>query len=154
MSYVKLALSIAIPTFIGFIGSLFTSQGLKDWYPTLQKPWFTPPNWLFFPVWTTLFVLMGIAFYLAWQTHFGATNVILYFYFLQLLANFFWSLFFFGMRNPALALVDILVLWVLILVNILLLYRVPHLASYLFIPYLGWVSLATLLNYSIWKRNP
>lgn len=105
-------------------------------------------------MWTTLFVLIGIAFYLAWQAHFGGTNVILYFYFLQLVANFLWSLFFFGMRNPALALVDILVLWVLILANIFLLYRVSHLASYLFIPYLGWVSLATLLNYSIWKLNP
>jgi len=71
LSFVKLTVSVAIPLAVGFLGSLFTSQGLKEWYPALQKPSFTLPNWLFFPVWTVLFMLMGIAFYLVWQATSG-----------------------------------------------------------------------------------
>ena len=153
LSFVKLAVSVAIPLAVGFLGSLFTSKGLKEWYPALQKPLFTPPNWLFFPVWTVLFVLMGIAFYLVWRANFGGTRTIPYLYFLQLAANVLWSFFFFGLRNPALALVDILVLWVLILGNVLLFSRVSPVGSYLLLPYLGWVSLATLLNAAILKLN-
>lgn len=153
MSPVKLAVSVAIPLAVGFLGSLLTSQGLREWYPALQKPSFTPPNWLFFPVWTALFVLMGIAFYLVWQANFGGTRTILYLYFLQLVANVLWSFFFFGLRNPALALADILVLWALILGNVLLFYRVSPASSYLLLPYLGWVSLATLLNAAILRLN-
>jgi tryptophan-rich sensory protein len=144
---------VAIPLVAGFAGSLFTSQSLEDWYPALRKPFFTPPNWLFFPVWTTLFVLMGIAFYLVWQRNFAGHRVVLYLYCLQLVANVMWSWFFFGLRRPEWALVDILVLWVLILACIVSFYRISHLAGYLLLPYLGWVSLASFLNYFIVRLN-
>jgi len=153
LTYLKLIISVAIPLVAGFAGSLFTSQSLEDWYPALRKPFFTPPNWLFFPVWTTLFVLMGIAFYLVWQRNFAGHRVVLYLYCLQLVANVLWSWFFFGLRRPEWALVDILVLWVLILACIVSFYRISHLAGYLLLPYLGWVSLASFLNYFIVRLN-
>ncbi|BER91472.1 TspO/MBR family protein [Atrimonas thermophila] len=153
LTYLKLIISVAIPLVAGFAGSLFTSQSLEDWYPALRKPFFTPPNWLFFPVWTTLFVLMGIAFYLVWQRNFAGHRVVLYLYCLQLVANVMWSWFFFGLRRPEWALVDILVLWVLILACIVSFYRISHLAGYLLLPYLGWVSLASFLNYFIVRLN-
>jgi tryptophan-rich sensory protein len=153
LTYLKLIISVAIPLVAGFAGSLFTSQSLEDWYPALRKPFFTPPNWLFFPVWTTLFVLMGIACYLVWQRNFAGHRVVLYLYCLQLVANVMWSWFFFGLRRPEWALVDILVLWVLILACIVSFYRISHLAGYLLLPYLGWVSLASFLNYFIVRLN-
>ncbi|WP_369017929.1 tryptophan-rich sensory protein [Thermatribacter velox] len=153
LTYLKFIISVAIPLVAGFAGSLFTSQSLEDWYPALRKPFFTPPNWLFFPVWTTLFVLMGIAFYLVWQRNFAGYRVVLYLYCLQLVANVLWSWFFFGLRRPEWALVDILVLWVLILACIVSFYRISHLAGYLLLPYLGWVSLASFLNYFIVRLN-
>ncbi len=152
-AYLKLIISLALPLLAGFAGSFFTSQSLEEWYPALRKPIFTPPDWLFFPVWTTLFVLMGIAFYIIWQKNFVGGKTALYLYFAQLLVNVFWSLLFFGLRRPEWALIDIFILWVLILSCIISFYRTSHLAAYLLVPYLGWVSLASFLNYFIVRLN-
>lgn len=150
----KLAISIAIPLLIGFVGSIFTSMSVDTWYPLLKKPVFNPPNWIFGPVWTLLFILMGLSFYLVWQKGFGGKALLCIGIFaLQLLFNFLWSLFFFGLRNPLLAFVDLTVLWILIWINLLVFFRIVKLSGYLLIPYLAWVTFAGILNYSIYVLN-
>lgn len=151
---IKFIISLIIPLLVGFGGSFFTQSSLQDWYVSLNKPSFNPPNWLFAPVWTLLFILMGIAFYLVWINNFGRkrSNAIGV-YALQLILNFFWSVFFFGLRNPLLGLVDIVILWFLILANIMIFYKVSKAAGRLLVPYLLWVSFATLLNFSIFLLN-
>jgi len=151
----KLIVSLAIPQLIGFIGSLFTSSSIATWYPTLTKPFFNPPNWLFAPVWTLLFLLMGISVYLVWVKGFKKNNVKLaiIFFDIQLLFNLLWSILFFGLKNPLLALIEIFILWGLILVNIILFYKISKTASYLLIPYLAWVTFAIILNFSFVLLN-
>ncbi len=152
--YQKLAVSVLIPLLIGFLGSFFTSSSVESWYATLDKPSFNPPNWLFAPVWTTLFVLIGISFYLAWKKDFGKNKkAAIAVYSLQLLLNLFWSLLFFGLKNPLLALAELAVLWAAILANAVLFYRISTLAGLLLVPYLLWVSFAGILNYFIFALN-
>lgn len=150
----KLSISIAIPVITGLIASWFTVQSVNSWYNTLNRPSFAPPNWLFGPVWTALYVLMGISLYIIWQRPPGIQKEKALFIFgLQLFCNFIWSFLFFFMRNPAIALVDIVLLWLLIIVMIVRFYRLKPLAAWLNIPYLLWVSFATALNYMFWKLN-
>ncbi|HPD76898.1 MAG TPA: tryptophan-rich sensory protein [Spirochaetota bacterium] len=154
MNYIKLVISIAIPLFIGFIGSFFTSSSVDTWYKTLKKPDFNPPNWVFSPVWTLLFILIGLSFYIIWKNNFGGKKVLLLnIFFTQLFANLLWSLFFFGLRSPFLALIDIIVLWLAILVNIIVFYRVSKPAGILLVPYILWVSFAALLNFYLYILN-
>ena len=154
MNYIKLVISIAIPLFIGFIGSFFTSSSVDTWYKTLKKPDFNPPNWVFSPVWTLLFILIGLSFYIIWKNNFGGKKVLLLnIFFTQLFANLIWSLFFFGLRSPFLALIDIIVLWLAILVNIIVFYRVSKPAGILLVPYILWVSFAALLNFYLYILN-
>ncbi len=150
----KIIISLIIPLLVGFGGSFFTRSSLQDWYATLNKPFFNPPGWLFAPVWTLLYILMGIAFYLVWINNFGQkreTNIGIYA--LQLILNLLWSVFFFGLKNPLLALVDIVILWFLILANIIVFSKVSKTSGRLLIPYLLWVSFATVLNFSIFILN-
>ncbi|MBO9632894.1 MAG: tryptophan-rich sensory protein, partial [Chitinophagaceae bacterium] len=150
----KLFISIAIPVITGLIASWFTVQSVNGWYSTLNRPSFAPPNWIFGPVWLVLYVLMGISLYIIWQCPPGIQKEKALFIFgLQLFCNFIWSFLFFFMRNPATALVDIVLLWLLILVMIVRFYRLRPLAAWLNIPYLLWVSFATALNYMFWKLN-
>ncbi|MEM2121650.1 MAG: TspO/MBR family protein [Candidatus Woesearchaeota archaeon] len=132
---------------------MFTSKSVNTWYPTLNKPFFNPPNYLFAPVWTTLFLLIGISFYFVWKKDFGKKRktkfLCLSIYFTQLFFNFLWSFLFFGLKNPLLAFVDIIFLWFLILTNIIVFYKINKISGYLLIPYLLWVSFATILNYYI-----
>ncbi|HOK02107.1 MAG TPA: tryptophan-rich sensory protein [Spirochaetota bacterium] len=154
MNYIKLVISIAIPLFIGFIGSFFTSSSVDTWYKTLKKPDFNPPNWVFSPVWTLLFILIGLSFYIIWKNNFGGKKVLLLnIFFTQLFANLLWSLFFFGLRSPFWALIDIIVLWLAILVNIIVFYRVSKPAGILLVPYILWVSFAALLNFYLYILN-
>jgi len=154
MNYIKLVISIAIPLFIGFIGSFFTSSSVDTWYKTLKKPDFNPPNWVFSPVWTLLFILIGLSFYIIWKNNFGGKKVLLLnIFFTQLFANLIWSLFFFGLRGPFWALIDIIVLWLAILVNIIVFYRVSKPAGILLVPYILWVSFAALLNFYLYILN-
>lgn len=150
----KLIVSIVIPLVIGFFGSIFTSMSVKTWYPLLNKPVFNPPSWVFGPVWTLLFVLMGISFYLVWQNHFGGKTIqCVGIFAVQLLFNFLWSILFFGLKNSLLAFVDLFLLWILIWVNFIIFYKVVKISGYLLLPYLAWVSFAGVLNFSIYILN-
>jgi tryptophan-rich sensory protein len=151
----KLVTSIAVCLGAGFVGSLFTTPNIPTWYAHLQKPPFAPPNWLFGPVWTLLFILMGIAFALIWRKY-GVTQGVttaLILFFIQLFFNVLWSAAFFGMRSPLLGFIDIIILLILIFVTTRYFYRVTPLSGYLLIPYALWVSFATLLNISILVLN-
>lgn len=133
----KLIISLLIPLLVAYFGSLFTSTSVNSWYLTLKKPSFNPPNWIFGPVWTTLFILMGLSFYLIWKKGYSKESKSAFFiYFIQLFFNFLWSLFFFGLKSPFLGLLDIIVLLIFIIINIYLFYRISKISAYLLIPYL------------------
>lgn len=146
----KFIISIAIPLAIGYLGSIFTTSSVNSWYTTINKPSFNPPNYLFAPIWTALFVLIGISFYFVWMKKFeGEKEKVITIYFVQLLLNFLWSLFFFGVQSPALAFLDIIALWFMIVVNIIIFYRISKISGWMLVPYLLWVSFASALNLSI-----
>lgn len=152
----KLVAALIITQLAGVIGSVFTFSAIPVWYASLEKPWFTPPSWVFAPVWTTLYLLMGIALYLVWARgldHPGVTSAIGAFS-IQLVLNVLWSYLFFGLQSPLLGLVEILLLWVSIAATIILFYRVSRVAAVLLIPYIVWVTVATFLTYYIWILNP
>lgn len=153
--WIKLIVSIAVTNLAGLIGSLFTMDSVRTWYTTLQKPGFNPPNWVFGPVWTTLYVLMGISLYLVWSKGVETAGVktALTLYGAQLLLNVLWSLIFFRMQQPFLALIEIIVLWAMILLTICAFYQISRPAAYLMIPYIIWVSFAAVLNFSIYWLN-
>lgn len=154
MDYIKLIVSILIPLIVGFAGSFFTSSSINTWYSTINKPSFNPPNWLFAPVWTLLFILIGISFYLVWNKDFGnIKSWALLIYGANLALNLLWSLLFFGLRKPYLALIEIVILWFVILGNIIVFYRISRTAGLLLIPYLLWVTFASFLNYNIYILN-
>lgn len=140
----KLILSVGICLGAGIMGSFFTVSAIPDWYDTLNKPLFSPPNWIFAPVWTVLYILMGISFYLVWIKRKVPTV-----FWIQLILNALWSAIFFGMRNPALALVDIIALWIAIILTIKAFSKINELAAKLLYPYLAWVSFASILNLAI-----
>ncbi|MCX7766736.1 MAG: tryptophan-rich sensory protein [Candidatus Sumerlaeia bacterium] len=146
--------SIMICLMAGFIGSIVTTPAIPDWYATLQKPAFTPPNWVFAPVWTTLYVLMGISLFLVWRLPFTKTTASAIIVFgIQLFFNICWSILFFGFKSPLLAFIDIIFLWIAILLTIIKFYKVSAIASLLLIPYLLWVSFASILNLAIVVLN-
>lgn len=151
----KLITSIAICQIAGFIGSLFTTPAIPTWYAELNKPAFTPPNWLFAPVWVTLFVLMGISTFLVWRQGLDdrQVKIALSIFAVQLVLNALWSVMFFGLRSPLAGLVDILLLWPAILLTILYFRKLSRAAGLLLIPYLLWVSFAAILNLSIFILN-
>lgn len=151
----KLIISIAIPLLVGAIAGMFTASGVDGWYAIANKPWFNPPNWIFAPVWTALYVMMGIACYLVWKSDANQSikKAALLFYAFQLLINFFWSFIFFKMQQPGWALAEIVLMWVLIFCTIIWFGKISSLAAWLLVPYISWVSFATVLNYSIWKLN-
>jgi len=154
IKYKKLIVAILVPLIVGFIGSFFTSSSVTNWYSTINRPYFNPPNWLFAPVWTVLFVLIGISFYLVWDKGFGNIKArALSIYGANLGLNLLWSLLFFGLRNPFLAFIEIIILWFVILANIMVFYKVSKAAGLLLIPYILWVSFASVLNYYIYILN-
>ena len=152
----KLAMAVLLCEFIGIVSTPFTISAINTWYVYLHKPFFSPPNWVFGPVWTTLYVLMAVAAYLIWIKGINNKKVktALLIFILQLVLNFKWSLIFFGLHAPLLALIEILILWLAILFTILKFYELSKPAAYLMIPYIVWVSFATLLNFSIVILNP
>lgn len=155
MKTFRIIIAILIAELAGIIGTFFTTPAIPTWYATLLKPELAPPNWIFGPVWTTLFALMGIASYLIWEKgwHRKDVKIALSFYAFQLALNTLWSAVFFGLQNPGLALVEISLLWISILATILAFYKISRPASYLLIPYILWVSFAMYLNYAIWTLN-
>lgn len=154
-NFLKLVTSIALPNLVGGIGALFTISAVSSWYVTLTKPFFSPPNWIFGPVWTTLYVMMGISLYLVWKQglenrHIRSAFVL---FIVHLFVNGAWSILFFGFQEPFLAFIDIIILLGMIMVLIFKFWPINKIASILLLPYLLWVSFATLLNYSIWQLN-
>lgn len=152
---VKLFTSIGLSLGAGLIGSIFTFSAIPGWYSSLNKPTFSPPNWIFGPVWTTLYILMGIALYLVWKMGLKKKEVNIAFnlFLVHLLINALWSIVFFGMKEIFLALIVILILWVMIVVLIKLFWKINRNSAYILLPYLAWVSFATILNFSIWQLN-
>lgn len=151
----KLAASVTACILAGGFGSLFTYQAVPTWYRGLAKPSFTPPDWLFGPVWTLLYIMMGISLYLVWKRGWSDPKVrfsILVFFF-QLVLNSIWSLLFFGFRSPMAGLIGIIFLWIAIKLTIWNFYEVSRGAAWLLIPYSLWVTFAAVLNYFIWSLN-
>lgn len=152
---IKLIISIAIPLAIGATSGFFTVTGVESWYQTINKPSWNPPSWIFGPVWTSLYVMMGIALYLVWKSDSSSilkkTAIILFA--VQLLLNFFWSFIFFNQQQIGWALAEMLIMWVLILLTIFAFANVSKTAAWLLVPYIAWVSFAAILNFTIWKLN-
>ena len=148
---VKLITSVAICELVGIISVPFTMASIPTWYATLNKPSFSPPNWIFGPVWTTLYLMMGVALYLVWMKGLKNKKVkgALIVFGVQLLFNFLWSILFFGLHSPLLALINIILLLYAIVMTIVKFNRISKSASYLLLPYLFWASFATILNFSI-----
>ena len=144
--------SVVVCEAAGIVGSVFTVSAIPDWYATLQKPWFTPPNWLFAPVWLTLYFLMGATLYLLWgkRPHSGAALAA---FAVQLVLNVAWSAVFFGAHELFYGFVVIAALWTAILVTVALSFRVSRSAAALLIPYILWVTIASALNYFVWVLN-
>lgn len=151
----KLIITIVVSQSAGLIGALFTTSSIPSWYATITKPELAPPNWIFGPVWTTLFLLMGIAAYLVWKKEGEPKKVktALKIFGVQLVLNILWSIIFFGLKNPGGAFIEIIFLWLVILSTIIAFYKVSKVAAYLLIPYILWVSFAMYLNYAIWILN-
>ncbi|OGK18136.1 TspO protein [Candidatus Roizmanbacteria bacterium RIFCSPHIGHO2_01_FULL_39_8] len=146
-----LIIAVALPELVGIVSTPFIIAAIPNWYKALNKPFFSPPNWIFAPVWTLLYLMMGVASYLVWQQGIKKQKVrrALTFYTIQLFLNFVWSWLFFGLHSPILALIDIVFLWVFIVLTMLKFYKISKPAAYLLFPYLLWVSFASLLNLAI-----
>lgn len=148
-SLLALAGFVLVSLAAGFLGSFFTMDQITTWYATLTKPSWTPPNWVFGPVWTTLYALMGVAAYLVSRSKKLGKTLVLWLFFAHLIVNALWSIVFFGLHELELALGIIVLLWALIVLLMRLYWRYSHVATYLMIPYLLWVSYATTLNLGI-----
>ncbi len=152
----KLIIAIVVSELAGIIGSVFTTPSITGWYAGIVKPAFNPPAWVFGPVWTTLFALMGIAAFLVWKKGLDRRDVkiALGIFLGQLVLNTLWPIIFFGLRSPGGALIEIVFLWLAILATIIAFYKISKPAAWLLVPYILWVSFAGYLNYSIWQLNP
>ncbi len=153
--FVYIAISMTVCLLIGILASFATQSSVNDWYLTLNKPSFNPPNWIFGPVWGILYILMGIAAGIVWSKgiyHLWVKTALYHFAF-QLLFNALWSIVFFGFKSPFWALIVILTLLILILLTIRWFKVVSKVAAVLMIPYFLWVCFATVLNYKIWEMN-
>ena len=154
-TFLRLLLAVSLPILIGGLSSVATARGVQDWYPSLIKPSFNPPAWVFGPVWTLLYVMMGIAAFLVWEK--GPDRDLvragLILFGVQLALNGLWSVLFFGMRLPGVAFAEIILLWGAIAITAFLFWRSVPAAGLLLLPYLAWVSFAAILNGSIWILN-
>lgn len=153
--WIRLIISIAIPLSVGAIAGFFTSPEISGWYQTIKKPEWQPPGWVFGPVWTTLYVMMGVAFYLVWRTKLPVSEkrMAVTLWIIQLLFNFFWSFIFFRQHQIDWALADIIILWFFILLTIFSFARINKLAAWLLVPYISWVTFAAILNFVIYQLN-
>jgi len=155
-TYLRILLCVVICLAVGYLSSITTQSSIKTWYPTIEKPIFNPPNWVFAPVWTLLFILMGIAAGRVWnqlETNKELVKKGLLFFAVQLALNALWSYLFFGLQNIFLALIEIILLWLVIYETYLIFKKIDKKASYLLLPYLAWVGFATILTASIFWLN-
>lgn len=150
-NFTKLVVSILGCELVGILGSVFTISAIPVWYVTLNKPSFAPPSWIFGPAWTLLYFLMGVSFYLIWEQGWKKKKVktARNYFFAQLALNFVWSPIFFGLKSPLFALIVIIAMWAMIVMTIKRFYPLSKWAAYLLVPYILWVSFATILNASI-----
>jgi benzodiazapine receptor len=152
---VKLVLSLAITVITGLSGGFFSVGDIPGWYAKLNKPAWNPPNWIFPPVWTTLYVMMGISLFLVWKSNVPrrVKKAAIVLFSVQLILNFFWSFIFFKEHAMGWALAEIITLWLMILITIFAFGKISSLAAWLLVPYISWVSFAIILNYTFWKMN-
>lgn len=152
---VQLILAITVPLAVGGLSGLATARGVASWYPTLAKPSFNPPAWVFGPTWTVLYILMGVALFLVWRQGLDTQGVrlALIAFGVQLMLNALWSIIFFRMQSPGWAFAEIILLWIAIIATLWAFWRVLPAAGWLLVPYLAWVSFAGVLNGSIWILN-
>lgn len=151
----RLLVALAVPQLVGVSAAVATARGVREWYPSLVKPGFTPPAWLFGPVWTALYLAMGVTLWILWRRlgEDARASAALIAFAIQLVLNGLWSVLFFGLRSPGAALADIVALWLAIGGTIVLAWRVSSTAGLLLVPYWGWVTFAGVLNASIWMLN-
>jgi translocator protein len=152
----KIIISICVCVLVGFLSGFATQSSVKTWFLTIEKPFFNPPSWVFAPVWTILYIMMGIAFGLIWSSNYKDKEFLkkaMIVFGIQLALNALWSILFFGLCNPFLALIEIVLLWLFIFETIKVFKPIDGLASKLLYPYLAWVSFASILNGSIWWLN-
>jgi translocator protein len=154
-SKAKLIISIILCLGGGLLSGFFSQSGLGTWYASINKPSWNPPSSLFGPVWTTLYILMGIALWTIWksETPENQKNKALLIFGIQLFLNFIWSILFFKLESPSWALVDIILMVVTIITTIFVFADISKKAAWLLVPYICWVSFATILNYTIWSIN-
>ena len=155
VNILRLIVSILLCQLAGFIGSIFTTPAIPTWYESLDKPFFNPPNWVFGPVWVSLYLLMGISLFVIWQrkeNNLQAQKGLILF-FVQLILNTFWSVAFFGLRSPFLGCLNIILLWSAIFFTIHHFLKISKIAALLLLPYILWVSFAVVLNFSLWILN-
>ena len=155
LNTLKLIIAIVIPVAVGAISGFFTIAEIPGWYQTINKPAWSPPSWIFGPVWTALYVMMGIALFLVWRPDASGTikKTAITLFAGQLALNFFWSFIFFNQHQPGWALAEIIVMWIFILLTIFAFAPISKTAAWLLVPYISWVSFAIILNYSIWRLN-
>jgi benzodiazapine receptor len=150
---IRIVLAIAICEYVGALGSLFTAPAVNGWYAGLTKPSFNPQNFVFAPVWTSLFALMGVALYLVWQKRDPQNRFALTLFGIQLGLNLLWSIIFFGLHSLSGAAWEIVLLWIAVLLTLVSFWKISRAAAYLLVPYLAWVSFAAVLTFSIWRLN-
>lgn len=153
---ILIILVVVVCLSIGYMSGVVTRSAITTWYPTLVKPSFNPPNWVFAPVWTLLYLMMGVAAGLVWDKINLDKEVVkkaLFFFVIQLALNALWSYLFFGLHNPMLAGLEIIILWLMIYETQVQFAKINTTAGYLLVPYLAWVSFAAVLNGSIWWLN-
>ncbi len=151
----KLIPSLLLTLGVGALAGVITAgESSGEWYLNLAKPSYQLPSWLFSPVWTSLYILMGISFYKVWKKPLSRErNIAVTLFLVQLLLNFLWSILFFSLHSPGLALIDIVMMWIAILLTIFSFARLSKTAAWLLVPYIMWVSFATILNWDIWRMN-
>lgn len=151
----KFIIAVSVPVILGGVSGLFNVSAIDGWYQTISKPSWNPPSWIFGPVWTTLYVMMGIALYLVWKAEANSIlkKTAISLFVIQFVLNFFWSFIFFNQQEMGWALVEIIVMWIFILLTIFAFANVSKTAAWLLVPYICWVSFATILNYTLWKLN-
>lgn len=153
---IRILTAVAACLAVGYFSGIVTRSGIETWYPTLIKPSFNPPAWIFAPVWTVLYIMMGIAAGLVWnRIDFDeeAVKKAMSFFMIQLVLNGLWSYLFFGLMNPLLAGIEIIILGLMIYETYIQFFKINKIAGYLMLPYLAWVGFATVLNAAFWWLN-
>lgn len=151
--YVKIFICVALCVGLGFASGFSTIEEVNGWFQTIEKPSWNPPGWLFSPVWTTLYILMGIAVALIWHSNHALRNKAITLFVIQFIFNLGWSFIFFNQHQPGWAFAEIIVMLILIVATTIYFYKIKPAAAYLMIPYIMWVSFASVLNGTIWMLN-